>query len=717
MTSDTRKMSNRRIRVLLLGIIFIFFLLVVRLFFLQVLDTQDIQEKAAGQWTRSTVVSASRGRILDRDGKVLAQSTDTTYITADPQVIEENEDLTPRQIAEMIAGIIDIDVDTIAARLADTTKASVTIARQVKDEDVTAIRKLSIKGLYYSADTGRLYPRNNVLSQVLGFTNIDNEGQTGIELLFDKYLRGEDGEILTAKDRRGRVLVQKPSDYVEPDDGYDVVLTIDYTIQSFAQTAAERCMEETGAKSVMVMAMDVNTGELLANVILPDFDLNNPPRNDISLLNSVSRLKTITDSYEPGSTFKILTTAAALESGTVSQSSTFNCYGHVMVDGDKIGCWRSYNPHGHQSLAEVLQNSCNPAFVQMALGMGRETFYDYLQAFGLGQKTGIELSGEAAGQLIAEKYVKDVDLARIGFGQSVAVTPIQMLTAACSAVNGGNLYKPYVVKEIVNSKGETALSNAPTLVGNPISEDTSAIMRELLESVVRDGGGRNAYVPGYRIGGKTGTAQKYVDGVISSTAHIGSFIGFAPIDDPQVAVLVICDEPTIRPDYGSTVAAPYAGMLLENILQHMSIEPVYAQGDVELVGKTTTLRDVVGMSVENACAALDAAGLRYMIDGNGDEVTQTVPYAGQTVKAGSLVLLYCDKEETEISDPLAEPKKEKTFVPELIGMGMVEANRTLEDYGLEMKITGKGSVVRSQSPEAGTVVEMGSKVTLEFYEP
>ena len=715
--ASPQRISRKRMLVLLAVLGFLFLALGYRLVDLQVIQRADLQQRALRQWTQDTVVSAARGRILDRNGKVLAQSASSVYITVSPENLNAKAGDKRPAAAQLFAEVLGLDYESTLTRISDLEKKSVTVARKVPKEVANEMKVLAkereIKsGIYYSEDMTRVYPRNNFLSQIIGFTNVDSDGQTGVEAAYNKYLAGENGHVYTEKDRKGRPLTQNAAEYVAPVAGYDVVLTFDYVIQSFAQSAAEKCMEETGAKSVQALVMDVNTGELLASVVLPDFDLNNPPRSDIELLNSLSKNKVITDSYEPGSTFKILTAAAALDSGAATLNSHYHCGGSILVDGDKISCWRSYEPHGSQSFTEAVTNSCNPVFVQLALKMGRTVFYDYMEAFGIGSKTGVDLVGEAAGQVIAEKYVKDLELARIGFGQSVAVTPIQLLAAASSVVNGGYLYQPYVVKQLVDENGAVMMENNPTVVSKPISEETSAQMREVLEHVVTSGGGRNAYVPGYRIGGKTGTAQKYVNGMISNTLHIGSFIGFAPMENPQVAVLLLCDEPQIRPDFGSVVAAPYAGELLQNILQYMNVEIIYSDADRDNIGRTATVPDVMGMSHSDAAERLTYEGFRFMSQGEGAMVTEQVPAAGTEMDFGAMVIIYSDvgEEGASIVDENA------VEVPNIIGMSLMEAHRTLETHGLKMRISGSG-VATEQSPAGGRIAQIGDTVRVTFAAP
>ena len=375
------------------------------------------------------------------------------------------------------------------------------------------------------------------------------------------------------------------------------------------------------------------------------------------------------------------------------------------MDGDKISCWRTGNPHGSETLMEAVANSCNPVFINLALRMGIDTFYDGLHAFGIGVDVPIDLPGASSGQMIAYKYVKNVDIARMAFGQSVSVSPVQLLTAAAAAVNGGELLKPHVISAYLDDNGEVVQSFEKEVVGTPISEETSAAMRQLLENAVENGGGRNAYIAGYRIGGKTGTAQKYVDGKVSHDKHICSFLGFAPMDDPEIGLLLIVDEPSVRPDYGSTVAAPYARMIMEETLKYMGVQPEYEEGEAEIAGKTVTVPDVTGVSPQQASDTLTAAGLRTMVDGIGQTITDQLPAAGAEVPDGSLVVVYTEEVEVQ-DDGLVD-------VPDLTGKSLVPANRALRAVGLQMKISGSGVCV-SQSPAAGERVASGTTVTVEF---
>ena len=409
----------------------------------------------------------------------------------------------------------------------------------------------------------------------------------------------------------------------------------------------------------------------------------------------------ICDAYEPGSTFKVLTMAAALDAGAAKLSDGFYCSGSVYVEGGRIKCWGK--PHGAETLAQGLQNSCNPVFVELALRLGADRFYDYLEKFGIGSATGVDLSGEADGIVIARSRVKKGDLARIGFGQSVAVTPLQLLTAACSTVNGGKLMKPYVVREILSPRGEVIEQGRATVVSRTVSEDTSRTMRQLLTSVVEKGGGKNARVEGYSVGGKTGTAQVYVDGVVSSDTHIGSFIGFAPMENPQIAVMVIVDRAEVAIDYGSTTAAPFAGEILAQSLAYLGCAPTQSAETLEKV----QVPDVTGMSVGQAKATLQETGLDCVLDGVGAQVIAQLPAPGADMAEGSLVMLYVEG---------AQAETEAVSVPDVTGLSVVEANRLLRSYGLSMIVSGSGMAV-SQIPAPGEMAAPTSQVRVEFQPP
>lgn len=679
-----------------------------RLFYLQCIAAEDLQRRAQAQWTSESVIRPTRGMIVDRNGTVLAQSATAYTVCASPRQITD-----PQRFASLLAPVLDMEASSVAKKVSDTSKGGVTIKRQVSREIAQQLKSMlaehqsrgsgALNGLYLEEESKRYYPMGAFASQLIGLTTIDGVGQAGLESTLDSYLSGKNGRVLGEIDGKGRELSYGVREYIPAVDGGTVSLTIDASIQSFCEQAAREAISVNNAKAVRIIAMQPDTGEILAMVNKPDFDLNNPPRDDVSKLTELMRNRVVTDAYEPGSTFKILTSAAALDSGVVSVNEGFYCSGATYIDGSRVRCWG--NPHGAETFAQALQNSCNPVFVEMGLRLGIERFYDYLEAFGIGRATGVDIPGEAGGIVISEKTVKRVDLARIGFGQSVAVTPVQLLTAACSVINGGNRMQPYVIREITDGNGEVIEKGEPVVVARTVSEETSATMRRLLEDVVAGGGGKNAYISGYRVGGKTGTAQVYVDGIVSSDTHIGSFLGFAPADDPRIAILVIVEEADVAVDFGSQTAAPFARDILEKALVYLGVAP---ETD-ETPAPEITVPDVSGMNVSDAAAALKESGLSCVMDGAGSTVIGQLPAGGARISKGSLVMLYVDKR-------VALEDNSKVRVPDVTGMSVLEANKLLRSYGLEMQIEG-GGIASWQSPAPDEEVFPTTVVRVMFEAP
>ena len=705
----TGPVIRRRLALCMAIFLALFLVLTARLFYLQAVAAASLQRRAQAQWTSESVIAPTRGSILERNGNVLAMSATAYIASVSPRQVSD-----PQAFAETLAPVLDMDVETIVKRASDTSKGGVTLKRQLTRDTAQQLRTMyaehkaaksgALDGLYLEEDSRRYYPMGAFATQLLGLTTIDGVGQSGLEASLNNYLSGKAGVVLDEIDGKGREIAYGEQEYVAAIDGGTVYLTIDYVIQSFVEQAAREAIEVNNALGIRIIVMEPDTGEILAMCVKPDYDPNDPPRSDVATLTELMRNRLITDAYEPGSTFKILTTASALDAGVTNISEGFYCSGSTSVDGSRIRCWG--NPHGAETMAQALCNSCNPVFVELGLRIGTERFYDYLEAFGLGSPTGVDIPGEASGIMISESNVKRVDLARIGFGQSVAVTPIQLITACCAAVNGGNLMKPYVVKEIVSEDGEVIEQGTPTVVSNPISEETSRTMRQLLEKVVKEGGGRNAYIEGYRIGGKTGTAQVYKDGVVSSDTHIGSFIGFAPIDDPQVAVLVIVDEANKGSDFGSVTAAPFAKDILEKTLNYLGITK---EVDEEEKLADVTVPNVIGMTVKEAATALKEAGLQYMLDTSGASVIDQLPAAGASMTENSIVMLYVDGTVETSGGAFVE-------VPDVTGLSIAAANRLLASSGLNMRINGSG-VATAQSPEAGEMVLPTATVTVTFKSP
>lgn len=697
---------RKRLLILTVALIGLFTLVGLRIGGLTIFDAEALTQRGVDQWTREGVVSARRGDVQDRNGETLVISATAYIVTANPRQIKDVE-----AFASILCPILSIDKESAVKKLSDKTKASVILKRQVDRATVDGIRERMasdeagvLAGIIFGEDTKRWYPKGAFLSQALGLTNVDSMGQSGLEQQFEDVLKGKKGRYVSQVDAKSRAIPDGQSVYIEPETGNTLRLTIDASIQSFCERAMRECIEVNDANAVHCLVMDVKTGEILAMASKPDYDPNEPPRNDLERLQSLMRISLVSDAYEPGSTFKILTSAAAIDSGATTKDDHFYCSAKITVDGDTIRCWG--NPHGAETMTQGLYNSCNPVFVELALRMGQDTFYKYLRAFGLGVKTGITLPGEGSGIMINSAKVKNVDLARIGFGQSIAVTPIQLLTAACSVINGGKLMKPYIVKEIVSPSGEVLEKTAATVVATPISPETSAIMREMLEGVVRDGGAKNAAIAGYRIGGKTGTAQVYKDGKIARDVHIGSFLGFAPADAPEFAILVIVDEAKVAVDYGGTTAAPFARQVMQDVLDYMGLKKTDPKATPQPM---VPVPDVRGLTVGKAKMAAQAAGFSMLTDGQGDTVTDQMPPPGVMLAMGGQMMAYTYQEKPIETEDLVK-------VPDVTGLSIVEANRLLRSRDLPMLMEGSGLAV-SQRPMAGEYVMPQTEVTVKFEIP
>ncbi|MBQ9728761.1 MAG: stage V sporulation protein D [Clostridia bacterium] len=553
----------------------LFCLLCGRFFYIQIFWQEELNYRALDQWTRELPLIAKRGTITDRNGVALADNRTVYTVYARSNAVKDKE-----AIATALAQALEMDRQTLYDKLIKKKASEVTLAKKVEKEQIEKLASLSLEGIYYSRDNERIYPKNDTLCQVLGFTSVDNVGTTGLEKYYDKLLSGKNGELLYETDLVGIELEDSVATYLPAEDGYNVELTVDYGIQEIVESALQKTVAEYAPVSAECIVLDVNTFEVLALANYPSYDLNEVPRNDMETLNKQSRNTLVCDIYEPGSTFKIITSAANVEESLKGNKNAFSVQ-HIFsssrtrsVDGTRVKCWSNHSngKHSNQTLADALNNSCNPCFTDIALSLGKETFYDYLSAFGFGAKTGIDYGGEGYGLLLPESAVRNCDLARIGFGQTIAVTGIQLACATASVVNGGYYYTPQLVKRIYADDGYVLEEREPELKNRTISEKASAILTEMLEGVVRDGSGKKAYIEGYRVGGKTGTAQKYENGRIAAGKYVSSFVGFFPADEPKYLALVIIDEPQ-GAYYGSVVAAPCAGEIFQGIISLKDILP------------------------------------------------------------------------------------------------------------------------------------------------
>lgn len=542
---------------------------------MQVAWSGELAGRAIDQWTREIPVIAERGEITDRNGELLAGNATKYTVFARSNAVKNAEN-TAKKLSETLG----VPYETVLKKLTGKKASEVTVAKKTEKEAVQKLAGLSLNGVYFSRDNERTYPKSDFLSQVIGFTSSDNTGAAGIEKYYDSFLRGKDGEILYETDLVGLRLNGATGAYKPAENGYNLRLTIDSGIQTIAETALKRAAQQYNPKSAECIVLDPDTFEILAMACAPSYDLNNVPRDDIPLLNTLSRNRIVCDIYEPGSTFKVITSAADLEEWKKGNKAAFSPT-HVFsssrtrtVDGTTVKCWSNHanGKHSCQTLADALNNSCNPCFTDMALALGKDTFYDYLAAFGFGKTTGLDFGGEASGMLLAETAVRNCDLARIGFGQTVAVSGIQLACAVASCVNGGYYYEPRLVKEIYASDGYVLQKNAPKLKNRTVSENTSRLLAGMLEGVVEKGSGKKTYIEGYRVGGKTGTAQKYENGHIAAGKYVSSFVGFFPANAPKYLALVVIDEPQ-GAYYGSVVAAPCAKEIFSSIIEAKNVPP------------------------------------------------------------------------------------------------------------------------------------------------
>lgn len=574
-TDYSLSVLRKRLFAVLLAITFLFVLFLGRFFYIQVIWEDELHYLALDQWTREIPVVASRGKIYDRNGELLAGNASSYSVFARANAVKD-----PEATSRVLAEALNLNRDEVYALLTDKSRSEITVLRRADKSRVEKIEGANLSGVFYSRDNTRIYPYGNLACQLLGFTSYDQSGSSGIEQYYNRYLAGKNGEILYETDLVGVELEGATAAYLPATDGLNISLTLDYRIQALAEEVMERAYTETQALGARCIVLDPNDFSVLAMVNLPSFDLNQVPRDDLKTLNALSRNKIVSDIYEPGSTFKIVTAAANIEEYLKGNPNAFSDH-YIFpssrtrtVDGTTIRCWSNHSngKHSNQTLAQALNNSCNPCFVDIALSLGTEKFYDYLHAFRFGNTAGIDFSGEAIGMLLSESTVKNSDLARIGFGQAIAVTPLQLACAAASAINGGYYYSPRIVSEILSDDGSVREKTERALVGRTVSERTSQILSGMLEGVVRDGSGSKAYIEGYRVAGKTGTAQKYENGVIAQGKYVSSFVGYFPADKPQYLALVIVDEPQ-GSYYGSTVAAPLAKEIFEGIIKIMNIPP------------------------------------------------------------------------------------------------------------------------------------------------
>lgn len=713
-------LTKKRALVTMFIFYFLIIAIVVNLFRVMIIKGEEYYAIAEDQWTSSVKIQARRGAILDRNLKELAVSANVYRVDLDLKTIREyleKNSLTYEDISPKIAEALEMNVEKVLKVL--NTKdskgnpaGSAYLIRRVEKQKVDKVKELNISGIIISPDTKRYYPNNSYLSHVLGSTDIDGKGLTGIELMYDEELTGVDGFRIVELDAKSRDLPYSISEYIDPIDGKNVVLTIDEKIQFFAEKAASQALIDNQAKAVSIIVMNPENGEILAMVNKPDFNPNTV-RDEVSTYDELQQLwrnRSVNDIYEPGSIFKIVTAMASIEEGLISENDIFQCSGHKEVGGRVIHCWKRTG-HGAQNFAEILQNSCNVGFMEIGERLGAETLNKYIEKFGFGQKTGVDLPGEAKGIIKKTENISTVDLATISFGQTNTTTPIQFLAAVNAVANDGVWVKPHLLKEvsyyddefnyIVDRKFEDYSER------RVVGEESAAIMRELLEKVVSEGSAGRAFIEGYEIAGKTGTAQK-VDpetGTYGAGKYISSFVGFAPASDPKVSIFISIDEPSAGEYYAGVITTPVARQLFSDLFNYLSIDISSSDDQV----RKSLLKDVIipeirDLTVEDGQQLLKELNLEYETVGEGEKIVDITPKPGYSVKEGTKVVIY--KGDSSQID-------KQVLMPDLYGYSKQGAIEILESIGLKYKIVGEGLMV-SQSIEVGKIVQRGDTVELTF---
>ncbi len=729
MARSTNKLKGRALIAVAILLVLGFGTDIFRLFYLQVVKGEEYKTKAESQQLSDTEISADRGIIYDCNYNVLAESASAWLVYVNPSKIED--DTQRKLISSTLAKILKLDEARIYQKISNSSYSYVKIQGEIEYTEKTLISTfIDEKDLYdivnIDPDTKRYYPYSNFASTIIGFTGAEDSGRAGLELMYNDSLSGVAGRVITAKNAWNGAMSSNYETTYDPKQGTSLVLTLDKTIQHYLEKGLSQAVVDNDATSAYGIVMEVETGAILAMATLPDYDLNLPTViTDEEVLKELSKIKdedkydlaynqkiysmwrnkAVSDTYEPGSVFKVFVAAAALEEGLVTPDYCFNCSGSIKVADNVLHCHKA-GGHGNQTLAEGLMNSCNPFFVTIGQKLGSERFYKYFEAFGFTQETDVDLPGEAT-------PVKDVtyhSLEKMGisqvssssFGQTFQVSAMQMITGVSAIANGGNLMQPYIVKSMLDEDGNTVFEAEPTVKRSVVSESTSEAVLSMMEKVVAEGTGRNAYVPGYRVAGKTGTSEKLtVDG-----EYIASFVGCAPADDPKIAVLIVIDEPQGYVHGGGAIAAPVAGRVIEETLKYMNIDPVYSTKELSQLNGVTP--DVNSMSVEKAKATLKNKGFTARIIGDGATVVSQYPLKGQNIPLDGVVILYTEK---EVSNTTAT-------VPDLKGLSISSANERAVNAGFNIKISGASLdsevVSYRQSIDAGTQTELGATITVYF---
>ncbi len=678
-------------------------LLVLRLGWLQLVRGEELRSRGDEARTRDMPIESRRGTIYDRNLKELAISVNVDSVFANPVQVTA-----PEESAKLLSSILGLDDNDILTKLKSKVWY-VWIKRKIDDQTSEKIKLLKkegkLKGVQLTQESKRFYPKGNLASSIIGIAGVDSQGLGGLEYQYDKELKGTPGRRVVETDAQGREIPEPANRYFPAVDGHALVLTIDETLQFIAERDLEKAMLEHQAKSGLVIVMDPNNGELLALANRPDFDPNHwqdyPERN--------RRITAISDTYPPGSVFKPITAAAALDEGVVRMTDTFYCGGSIRVPGALLHCWKA-GGHGSQTFSDVIKNSCNVGFIQVGVNrLGTDKFYKYLQSFGFMDLTGIDLPGEARGIITKQSQAKPLDIADMSFGQTLTTTPIQMATSIAAIANGGTLVKPHLVKEIRSPDGKVLQTIGKTEVRRVITEETARELSLAMERVIEEGTGKQAFIEGYHLAGKTGTSQKVVGGRVSTESHIASFIGFGPADAPRLLVLVIVDEPGAGQYFGGQVAAPVFQAVMRDAYRYLEIpvrfDPAKTAKDAEPM---VAVPEVVGQELAKAKNDLYQKGLAWRVEGEGDRVIEQLPPGGVQVPQGTTVVLRVG--------PTGDVGTGEVLVPSVLGKTIREAGEILGSFGLKVNPSGSG-LATAQDPLPGVKVKRGAIVNVQFQPP
>ncbi|MBP3887167.1 MAG: PASTA domain-containing protein [Cellulosilyticum sp.] len=638
---------KRRIFTLMMCFLVLLMTMCVRLGYVQIVEGEKLQVLAEEQQTRDRTISPTRGNIYDRNLNILAKSASVATIGVVHAQVQD-----PDRVAKVLSEHLEMDYDKVYKKVTKRV-AFERIATKVDKAIADEIRALNLPGVKVDEDSKRYYPFNTLASQTIGFVGKDNQGIIGLEVKYDAYLKGTPGKILMETNGKGQRREEEVEVRVNPTNGNHLVTTLDLTLQQYAEQAIEKAVEMKGAKRGAIIMMDPQNGEIYALAVKPDFNLNEPftinneevanswelftEAEKQNYLNQMWRNFTINDTYEPGSTFKVFTSAMGLEEGVVDETSTFTCTGSTTVAGRVIKCWRSPRSHGAETFVQGVQNSCNPVFIEVASRIGASKFYDYMVKFGFKSKTNIDLPGEAVGILHSKEKIGPVELATMSFGQSFQITPMQLLSAAAAAVNGGYKVTPHCGKEVIDEEGNVVTTFDFGKGEQIISAQTSERLKKILESVVSEGGGHKAYIPGYHIGGKTATSQKLPRG---SGKYTASFMSFAPADNPKIMTLVIIDEPK-GTYYGGAIAGPVMKEVLANALPYLGIQPDYTQEELQQEEvQSITVPDFRNLLIKEAKQQAEESGVEIDIQGEGEQVISQFPLPGESINKTTKIILY-----------------------------------------------------------------------------